>query len=1622
MKLKTIKALKISVIAALVATILVFATLSVCAYFSTRVYVYTENGQEVAQVGMNLRLLFGELDSSRVAQGADLKIPRYEVENGYVVYYDGVDHTAETNGTDQRTKYDPTAPWGSAQNPYVISETRHLQNLSALQNVGYFDLLYIANNFANGEYQEGRASIPYFLICNVDGTPITIDGSELDSAIKPIGNAEHPFIGVLGGAFKTQTTTGTGDTATTTQHTTTVAGKTSSVSAIHGFKIQTNTNQNDVGLFGYVGFMGEEPKGDDVEDENFQFAGVFSSIQNVLISDVSVTVNNPTLPEEISELFAPFWSTFFGTDTAGKPLHRYSYTDKSNADTLPHETHHIGIFAGHVSYALIDNINVYYSNDNTYAIDLTHVLDKDGNTLSGDNRNNYYSASGILGMMYNMNCTIENQTNGNCVVKMGTGTSADEVAGGGSGTGTGGGALSGNGRGYVTAAEIFSDFNNVAVKEDANNELLWKYKYKNGDKVVEVDGAILIYKKGNAYTLADGKTAATVNGTTSVSATVNGAVKTWEKFFIRETLEDEDQVFQYMTPGGLELLSYEVMGNKYHNQIMWTFSAGGNGVWHYGIRVLWDGSKYTLEDGKTVVTFDKTNNQITDGTNVWKNFFISDTTEDASMPHYMYDPATGENLTVSRFERKPMTLIEAVNEKGENLCVEWISTFLGRETKTGLYYFYDGVFTFGLSSAEDTVRDTWKNNDIPDLYLGPDDPDEWKVNPQRGNQAVLAFLSAVTDNATLDAAIADGKQLYISAKPVTTNQDLLLMMSLVNGSTNTLNATTRELDDETGASLYQSYAGGEYTQVPEQPYYNWSTGKLQYRPMMELGELKDLWDEDTGKFGEYEVLNVGRTSESVTLTELQKLYNINGKKVTTGSNGATKYYYFDSQGIPVTDPAGAATIPVYEVYDKGYIFYVITSKYGTDYLYMYYQAPNGDLKEVAIREEGYGWNGKTDINENYIRNNVLNAGTIDGNGFYSGPLNNVGDVSNVPIVDCSNTTTQYFFGGTTKAVVNGTKVAKQTGSQNYYIYDAATQKYMSYNGSTVSDSAAGFTGDMLTRYPSYKFADSSANKFLQLVVKETTRTINITIFGITFYSFDIVIGSEYHLETGADSTGAEGILVFNDDGSCQLQYWIDNYSQFVSYNYEGASSSSNKFVGANAGKQLYVYVVEGVLDMNWGVNTFVPDTLDGSNGIVLSGGEYVLWPQTTLKQDGTYTNNGQSLVTGSTENATNIKTTDPVYIVKKLSDMRWGTAEGIMLGQANGYGLDKKFQMADQSAFGNILNLDRWGLGTLPSGTSSIMVAPVGSNGVEATIPKGCVAFRVESGGTQTIRIIVAVPATDKYVGSGGTESGFNLDLDKDYYIGVWQVEAAGESLSATFNKSTAVEKFELPRSYTFDFDDTPTSVNGLATKPYTLVAYDADGDGTIEESEHYRTYLNGDCFLVAYEFTINGGTSGGVFIIGSVHGDNNTTSDLDVPMEIVHFSVSGTASAGRDGVTGNQLGAIDFVYDDTANTIVTIDKQGANTGISNGATEYYSNYYSSQSMLYSDNEAQVESKFIRLDNAKLYIRRRVIDTGTTVTVNNATVKVYQTTLSYKIESTIADAFRIKQYAINSDAVDKRTN
>ena len=1810
------KKLKISIIASLIAAILCSAALTVYAYFTTRVYVYTEDGnKEIAHVGMNLQLLFGKL---AVADGTALKIPGYSTSGGYLVYNDGV-----TEG--QTTTFDSKAQWGTRQNPYVISDTRHMQNLSALHSVGYFDLMYISHNFnENGEYIEGSAFIPYFLVCTEKGEPVVIDGSELEGTIKPIGSAEHPFIGVIGGAFVTETTDANDKTVPITA---TIGkgdnAKTTSVSAIHNFKVQTNTDQTDVGLFGYVGFLGVEPT-DDAIASNPQFVGVASSIKNLLISDVQVVVKRPSLTEIVSELFGPLWAKYFGTDKDGNTIyHRYSFTNLTPAASKaphPEETHHIGIFAGHVSYAHIDNISVYYSSESVRAIDLTGTSTAD----------NYYSASGILGMLYNMNCKIANVKNeadavtGNCVIKIGTGTTSENSGNVTEGTGTGGGIYSGSGRGYVTAAEIFTTFNNVNVLGESNNELIWRYKNSYDGKWIE--NAILILKdEDGTYKLADGKTEATITskevtlegGTKKIEYTVTAGKKSWTNFFIREIAEREyGNEFKYVTPSGGVVYECEMMGNKCNGQVVWKFSAGGDGIWHYGIRVTesvvieTDGTRgdpvYKLDDGTVVYLVDGTirTDRTAANATVWQNFFISKTVttkvegEDGKISantvvsHYMYDPITeSSEWTVTEFERKPLPLIEAygVNKKTgemEKLCVHWQMPTANGDVASGLYYFYDGVFTFGLSSREDTIRDTWKNSLAATLYLGSNKDEDWKVNEDRtGNRTLVALLNVVTTNRELNDAIAAGKQFYISAQP---DNDKAYFMSLLtdNGSQEVLaekdddgnliykTQTTPGMIPDTQVflentlkdELLQYYKTGAYKQIPTVP----KTGQTKDQPMADvtLEQMQDIafWNQfDT-------VLNIGRTSSVLALDALKSQYNIVPTNVL--ENGEIKYYYYrNDTGAYVGTAAGnnsinsnnPGKITDYIEY-KEYIYYTVDYvvdengyTYGRDsgtpyedkrtYTFtFYYQPPNkaepvplgyttvkvdaytmdtayGSEKPIMVSympDFQYGMvffgqnntstnTSQTNPNTFYTRVNGQggNSTLVASSSLYAGvkisPVvsgnaydpNDDGDyvfdlsysakginATNIPMV---NITANRFHGNrfttdaqATQAILSeGVASKKSTGTVDYYYYDVTTGKYYCYEDNewvdkgttapTVSiDPETGKVSKvLLNRYPAYTFASNNAEapSYLQFLHQFIRWNY---YFGNHGDSYSLWAGTEAQYKelplkkgstTVTNSSSSknyksttiyewftEGVLVFEPGQNyCYIQYTYDkrvddwyegkgnalpnsyakdeeiygykepsksNHSltQYVGYTYDAETGNLQYTLSATKTK-LYVYVIEGILDTATGVNTFIPEDLgeEDSNSLALDADQVVFWPQTTLKQNGVYKNNGVTLVANSTENAAMTKTNDPIYTIKTLADLNWGTAEGYKLTD---YGLDKKFQMADQGFFGK-LHIDENGDVSSVS-NSNMMIVPVGSEDVESPIPKGCVAFSVNAKSKQTVRIIVAVPTSTYYFGENDVLD--PLDFVHDYYVGVWKVPTLTPGQEVTFKKSEALEKFELPRSYSFGFSDTPEKLEKDSVKHYVEVEYNG---------AQYRTYLNGDVFLVAYEFTIDGAETGGTYIIGSAHGEDSTmNSTKDIPMEIVHFSVSGTASAGRDGVQGNQLGAIDFVYHNPVNSsIITVGSKSATNSLPNATgTEYYSSYQASLILLHTNNEkklSETSTEYVKINQAEVYIQRRLDSTGT----GDSTT--YKTVISYYITSddpNQTDAFKIKSYGGNNcDTLNERT-
>ncbi len=319
--------------------------------------------------------------------------------------------TSELGGTENAD-----ASWGTLENPYVISNIKHLYNLAELQKLGYFDRYYISLNEtdADGNYipgADGIPNMPYFLVCTPEGKPVTIDGQAFgNNKISSIGTEEFPFIGSVKGAFVDGSCE--------------VEGKTSTVSAICDVEVLCDPADVDAGLFGYIGHLGTAGA------EGTEFVGEVSVVSNLVISDVKVTVD----------------SSLFETVTEFIIDHIFSFSEIAEGqDQVPHENHHIGILAGHISYAQIDLISIYYSSDDSVAIDL-----KDATPAIGGVEPNYLSVSGVIGYIDNMNPTV-----GDSGIVAGSGESNQDISYTGVG---GGGLLSGNKAGYMLASEFFTKY------------------------------------------------------------------------------------------------------------------------------------------------------------------------------------------------------------------------------------------------------------------------------------------------------------------------------------------------------------------------------------------------------------------------------------------------------------------------------------------------------------------------------------------------------------------------------------------------------------------------------------------------------------------------------------------------------------------------------------------------------------------------------------------------------------------------------------------------------------------------------------------------------------------------------------------------------------------------------------------------------------------------------------------------------------------------------------------------------------------------------------------------------------------------------------------------------------
>jgi hypothetical protein len=326
--------------------------------------------------------------------------------------------------------------WGHKGNPYLISGIRHIYNLSVLQNNGYFYKNFIESNFdengvlvGNTDFSDGY-EVPYFVISNPDGAPVVIDAST--RVIKPVGNDQYPFIGSVVGASSSESPVGfsaSGKDLTTT------------TSAIHGVTVQTTKSSIDYGFFGKISYLGIEP----VIDESLgmqTFEGYVSNISNILFSDVKVKVES-SVWEDIMDyvLNHLFYKKTFGV----------------TEEVDPCETHHVGIIAGHVEYAKMSALSVYYSSEDILAIDL-----QDAGRDGDNNPFNYASATGHIGFMYSLNPVVEGGT-----ITVGSGIDSADISYGFQG---GGGIASGVLPGYIRADQIDELYGYYAVETNGETE------------------------------------------------------------------------------------------------------------------------------------------------------------------------------------------------------------------------------------------------------------------------------------------------------------------------------------------------------------------------------------------------------------------------------------------------------------------------------------------------------------------------------------------------------------------------------------------------------------------------------------------------------------------------------------------------------------------------------------------------------------------------------------------------------------------------------------------------------------------------------------------------------------------------------------------------------------------------------------------------------------------------------------------------------------------------------------------------------------------------------------------------------------------------------------------------
>ena len=446
---------------------------------------------------------------------------------------------------DANFRFDSTAEWGTKANPYVISQKYHVQNLSVLQNNGFFKEKKDAND---------QPLQSYFRVCNKNGTPVAINCEGMTLA--PVGTHENPFTGVVEGALvdgeATYTYTPRSSSDTVAQQSYGV-----SVSTIGNLIVEASVSEPDIGFFGCISYHGTctiDPTGKNPPTVSNGYA---ANVQNILLADVTVS-STVTIADQLSTWWAKFkWNV--GT------------TDETEHTHDTYETHHIGVVAGHAEFATVNNISVFYTNGvETYK-------------LAGATNTNYYSTTGLIGLLRYVNPTIQS---GGTLVGDGNSVSDGDMVEGGLG---GGGTISGTLTGYMLAETLFSEHEKYLTAQNLGKANIYNVKdmkMSNGGQLFETvvmkegsgnnkNNVTYYYFRDSVFTFAmsaSSKTTGTDNAdyvmkiweldeeTPSVSAT--SKVENWE-YGASDNPQDAKRAYKLEAVTNIEANNYYVIAYQH---------------------------------------------------------------------------------------------------------------------------------------------------------------------------------------------------------------------------------------------------------------------------------------------------------------------------------------------------------------------------------------------------------------------------------------------------------------------------------------------------------------------------------------------------------------------------------------------------------------------------------------------------------------------------------------------------------------------------------------------------------------------------------------------------------------------------------------------------------------------------------------------------------------------------------------------------------------------------------------------------------------------------------------------------------------------------------------------------